>query len=256
MARRRSSKRGPDHSGIVWMVGLVALAVAVVAGWWMLSGQKKAHETNELGCLKNGDPPSSVLFMVDTTDRLSPAVAKYVVDTIKQDEARLPQYSRVIIVPFGDDTSAPLSPLFSKCLPGRNAGFDQNQRLVEQAYKEFEGSLDDLQGKLENLDASHTSPISAQIVRAAGDPILKWVGDQRTLVVITDGLESSIYWTKRLRLAPPPAGLLNGVKIEYVELGNAKAARLQSNQMRDQWRGWFEQAGGSVRMTAPGYPAN
>ena len=81
-------------------------------------------------------------------------------------------------------------------------------------------------------------------------------GPQRTLILITDGLETSIYWSRNLKLSPPPANLFRGINVEYVELGNPKGIRLQSEQMRRAWQTWFEQAGATVRMTAPGYAAD
>lgn len=258
MARRPARRSGTNGvGGIVWMVALVALVVAIASAWLFLQRSHREGETDkQTGCLTARETPQAALFLVDSTDRLTPENAKHVVDTIVQDEGQLPDYSRLVIVPFGDDIAAPLAPVFSKCLPGRKARLDQNQHAVDATNQEFQASLDKLSDTLSSLPPSKSSPIAAQIVRAASDPVLQWKGAQRTMVVITDGLESSIYWSRDLKLPDPPANLLNGVAVEYVELGNAKASKLQSDQMRQQWRAWFEKAGATVRMTAPGYASS
>jgi hypothetical protein len=194
--------------------------------------------------------------MVDATVRLSPETAHRVIDKIRGQAEKLPPHSRIIVLPFGGDTATPLQPILDRCLPGKTARLDQNQRMVEQAYKSFMQSLDQLGDTLQSLHDSKTSPITAQVVRAASDAdLLHWQGNTRTLVLLTDGLESSIYWTRDLQLAPPPKAILGDVQAEYFELGNARAGRLQSPQMREKWKSWLESAGASVRMTAPGYPA-
>jgi hypothetical protein len=133
---------------------------------------------------------------------------------------------------------------------------DESGRFVDEAFAGFERTLDDLSNKLQTLPDAKTSPITAQITRVASDPVLHWAGEKKTLVLFSDGLESSIYWTKQLKLEDPAPRILDGVSVEYFELGNAKAKRLQSDQMREQWHNWFEKAGANVRMTAPGYAAN
>jgi hypothetical protein len=255
MARRPARRRDKNGiGGIVWVGTLVALVAAIIFAWLFLQRSHRDGETDkQTGCLTTRDTPQAAMFLIDSTDRLTPENAKHVIDTIVEDESQLPEYSRLVIVPFGDDTAAPLAPVFSKCMPSRKARLDQNQHSVDATNQDFQASLDKLKDALATLPPSKSSPIAAQIIRAAGDPVLQWKGARRTMVVITDGLESSIYWSRDLKLIDPPANLLNGVDVEYVELGNAKANKLQSDQMRQQWRAWFEKAGASVRMTAPGY---
>lgn len=249
---------GKGRGGYVWMGVLVALAVFMVTGFAYLKGISSANAADkETGCLTSGKVPQAVLFMVDATDQLSPETAKRVVSVIRDEAEQLPQYSRLIVVPFGDDVAAPFEPMFNACLPGtaKDARLDQSPRFVQEAHDKFLNSLDRLSEKLQGLHDSRTSPITAQIVKAASDPLLHWKGEQKTLVLLSDGLESSIYWTRNLQLKTPPKGILDDVRVEYFELGNEKAARLQSDQMRQQWKNWFESAGASVRMTAPGYSA-
>jgi hypothetical protein len=196
--------------------------------------------------------------MVDSTDRLSAENGARIRERINDAVNVLPRYSRVIIVPFGGDTATPLIPIFNKCLPGRaaTASIDEGSQLLEEDYRAFAQALDGMVTHLQQLPDSRTSPIAEQIVRAASDPELHWQGTARTMVVITDGLETSIYWTRNLRLNDPPEGLLRDVRAEYFEIGNAHGNRLQTPQMRLEWKSWFERAGAEVRITAPGFSAN
>jgi hypothetical protein len=257
-SRRTKPARSSGNSGGYWIAALVVVAGVVAYGAYYLFNVSKSHETDSAtGCLTGKRPPKAAMFLIDTTDRLSPENARYVIETIKREEADLPRFSRVILVPFGDDTATPLSPIFNKCLPGRaeEAGIDENARFLRAAAEEFDRSLEALQEKLQGIESSRTSPITEQVVRAASSPVLDWQGDARRLVLISDGLESSIYWSRDLQLADPKPGMLAGVEAEYVELGNAKGARLQTDEMRERWKSWFAKAGATVRMTAPGYVA-
>jgi hypothetical protein len=236
----------------------VLLAVGIVAGYWWLKGKQVEHETeDETGCLAHRGTPNAVMFMVDTTDRLSPANAEYVISAIRDVVGKLPRYSRVIVVPFGDDTATPLRPIFSRCLPGRaeDAGLDESGRFIAEAYKGFEGSIADLSNTLRSQPDAPSSPITQQVIRVASDPELHWQGDKRTLVVFTDGLESSIYWTKKLQLKDPTPHILEGVDVEYHEVGNPRAKQLQTDDLREKWKEWFAKAGANVRVTAPGFPS-
>jgi hypothetical protein len=198
------------------------------------------------------------LFLVDETDRLSPENAARIKSRINDAVNHLPRYSRVSIVPFGGDTAAPLIPIFNRCLPGKAAtsNLDEGGQLLEEEYGRFEKMLDQEIAKLEKMPDSKTSPIADQVIRAASDPELHWHGATRTMVLITDGLESTIYWTRNLKLPDPPSGLLSGVRAEYFEIGNSKGNRLQTPQMRAEWKSWLEKAGADVRVSAPGYAAS
>ncbi|HEX2764500.1 MAG TPA: hypothetical protein VHM92_11760 [Allosphingosinicella sp.] len=222
--------------------------------------QNREHRATDIatGCLTSAPTPQAVLFMVDQTDRLSKEHAARIKSRIEDEVSKLPRYSRVIIVPFGGDTAAPLEPIFNKCLPGRSAtaNLDEGAQLLEEEYKGFDQSLQSLISGLDRLPDSKTSPITEQVVRAASDPQLHWQGSARTLVLITDGLESSIYWTRNLKLPDPPEGLLRDARAEYFEIGNAKGNRLQTREMRLEWKSWLERAGADVRISAPGFPAS
>jgi hypothetical protein len=261
MARRRNKRddKGGMKAGLIWVGSLVILFAGLVGGYMMLKKSQSDNATEkETGCLSDRPTPEAVLFMVDTTDRLSEKNADHVVTSIRDMAGALPRYSRVIVVPFANDVAAPLTPVFSQCLPGhgKDARLDESARLVEDAYGKFESALNELDGKLKSLSDAPTSPITQQIINAASNPALHWTGESKTLVLFSDGLESTIYWTKELRLKAPPTRILDRVKVEYHELGNTKNSRLQTVQLREQWREWFDKAGATVKMTAPGYASN
>jgi hypothetical protein len=243
------------------LIGLIVVAVIGGLGYlvWGYVGDRERRATDtETGCLTNAPTPQAVLFMVDATDRLSRENSLRIRSRIMDAVENLPRYSRVIILPFGGDTAAPLLPVFNKCLPGRaaNARFDEGGQLLEEDYAAFSSALQSMTEGLQQLPDSRTSPIAGQIVRAASDPQLHWNGAERSLVLITDGLESSIYWTRHLRLEDPPERLLEGIRAEYFEIGNERGNRLQTREMRLEWKSWLERAGADVRVTAPGFSAN
>ncbi|HEX8645100.1 MAG TPA: vWA domain-containing protein [Allosphingosinicella sp.] len=254
--------RAPGGKGAGGVIALIVALLVVGAvgyfGWQYVQARGARATDSETGCLTNSPTPQAVLFLVDATDRLSREHAQRIKSRINDVVAELPRYSRVTIVPFGGDTAAPLLPIFNKCLPGRSetANLDEGSQLLEEEYQAFRQALDGMIGRLESLPDSRTSPITDQVVRAASDPQLHWQGTARMLVLITDGLESSIYWTRNLRLPDPPEGLLRGARAEFFEVGNARGNRLQTQAMRLEWKSWLERAGAEVRISAPGFPAS
>jgi hypothetical protein len=255
---RRTTGGGGRASLFFWAIGL---ALAVVGGYftyqYVINAPSRETDT-ATGCLTNAPAPQAVMFLVDHTDRLSRETIVRIKSRIDDAVSDLPRYSRVIILGFNDDTAAPLLPIFNGCLPGRgtDAGLNEGRLILAQQFDEFRAQLDSMAGRLEQLPDSHSSPITEQIVRAASDPQLHWQGTSRTVVIITDGLESSIYWTRNLRLPDPPENLLRGVHAEYFEIGNARGNRLQTREMRLEWKSWLERAGASARISAPGFSAD
>lgn len=219
----------------------------------------QARETDEkTGCFTHAPTPQAALFLIDATDHLSPENAKRIGDRIKDAVDGLDRFSRVIVVSFGGDTATPLKQIYNGCVPGKatSARWDEGSQLLQKQYGDFRTRLDGLVSELERLPDSKTSPITEQVIRAASDPQLHWDGRTRTLVLATDGLQSSIYWTRHLKLQDPPAGLLKDVRAEFFEVGNEKGNKLQTPEMRQEWKSWFEHAGADIRITAPGYPAS
>jgi hypothetical protein len=258
----RTRNRGERSGGGGGLLLLAVIAVATVAigyfGYSYVQGRNARATDAETGCLTNAPTPQAVLFMVDATDRLSRENAARIQSRIVDAVQALPRYSRVTIVPFGGDTAAPLTPIFNKCLPGNaaTANLDEGGQLLEEQYQAFRQALDRMVANLVQLPDSRTSPITEQVIRAASDPQLHWQAGARTLVLVTDGLESSIYWTRNLRLPEPPDGLLQDVSAEYFEIGNPRGSRLQTHSMRLEWKSWFERAGAQIRVTAPGFAAS
>jgi hypothetical protein len=251
--------RGGGGGASTALLVLVGIAILGALGFfgYRYAQSRSAREVDKDNCLANAVSPQATLFLIDETDRLSHENAERIKARIRDAVNVMPRYSRIVIVPFGGDVATPLQPIFNRCLPGRQAtaSIDEGGQLLEEEYQGFEKALDGEVKKLEQIPDSKNSPITEQVIRAASDPELHWQGKARTLVLITDGLESSIYWTRNLKLNDSPEGLLRNVHAEYFEIGNARGTRLQTPQMRAEWKSWLEKAGADVRVTAPGYSA-
>jgi hypothetical protein len=262
LARYTGSKQGraPGGPNVPVLLGSgVAILMLFGGGYlWLKNAALSAETDIATGCLLRRQTPEAMLVLVDETDKLTKENAErirtHVVDRVNE----LPRYSRVIIVPFGGDLAKPLQPVFDKCVPGRGdqAGPTEGSLILKKQYEEFSRTFDGLVDKLQEIPDSKTSPIAEQVVRAASDEVLHWDGQSRSLYLVTDGLESSIYWTKELRLNKPSGDILRGVKVEYFEVGNEKASRYQTAALREQWKNWLAGAGAEVRMNAPGYAAS
>lgn len=258
-SHRGGNGKGGGLGGLVKGLILLALVGGVgYLGYWYWAGRSLNETDSQTGCLTNAPAPQAVLFMVDSTDRLSRENSERIGSRVRDAVDNLPRYSRVIIVPFGGDTAAPLQAIFNGCVPGRpsDARWDEGAQLLAEPYQRFGRELDALVAQLQQLPDSRSSPITEQVVRAASDPQLHWQGNARTLVLITDGLESSIYWTRNLRLPNPPEALLRDVRAEYFEVGNTRGNRLQTREMRLEWKSWLERGGADVRLSAPGFSAH
>lgn len=253
---RGGGSGGGASTLLLVVLGIIALGALGYFGY-RYAQSRSAREVDKDNCLTNAQGPQATLFLIDETDRLTHENAERIKARIRDSVNAMPRYSRVTIVPFGGDIATPLQPIFNKCLPGRSAtaSLDEGAQLLEEQYQGFERALDGEVRKLEEIPDSRTSPITDQVIRAASDPELHWQGKARTLVLITDGLESSIYWTRNLKLKDAPEGLLRNVHAEYFEIGNAHGSRLQTPEMRAEWKRWLEKAGADVRVTAPGYSA-
>lgn len=259
MARRsrRSSRRGRGPNVPL----LVAAAVFVVGaiggtGWYLRSVSSQFASDEETGCLVERRAPEAVLFLVDTTDKLSPENAARIKTHITDIVAGLPRYSKVIVVPFGEDQAAPLEPIFDLCVPGR-AGqerLDEGGLLLQQRFDQFEQVISRLATQLTEVPDAATSPISYQVVRAVSDDVLHWDGEVSRLILVSDGLQSRGHRNGDGRLPNPPTpDFLAGVQVEYFEVGNPRQVQMQTRSLREEWKRWFENAGASVQLVAPGY---
>jgi hypothetical protein len=259
---RRSGQRrvGGGSINVSLIVGAVAVVLAGLgSGFFFLKRDGSHNQTDQTtGCLINRNTPEAMLVLVDETDKLSRENSERIRTHIVDKVNALPRYSRLTIVPFGGDIATPLKPIFDQCLPGRgdDAGMAEGALILKKKYEEFTAALDGLVDQIQEIPDSKMSPITEQVVRAASDEVLHWQGQTRSLYLVTDGLESSIYWTKALQLKEPTEGILKDVKAEYFEVGNSKAARLQTRELREKWKSWLTSAGAEVRMNAPGYPAS
>lgn len=252
---RSGQKNGGGGKGVAWIAVFAILTLGLALAAWKLIGDRYQNKVDlELGCLVNRLPPVAALFLVDATDQLGAIEAKRVVDQIKLVESKLDPYSRMIVVAFGDQTTSVPQPIFDRCMAPK-AGLTVGERYVERIRKEFIDKVSQLETKLQQVPNSKSSPIGQQIINVASDPLLKWEGDRKRLILITDGLETQVYSSKRLTLKPAPENILKGVDAEYFEIGNTRSQSLQTPQLREAWGQWLVAAGAKVKITAPGYRA-
>lgn len=253
---KRAGSSSPNAPLLLGIAGLIAVTLG--GGYFWMSNQAVEFATDKSGCLTKRATPEAMLVLVDETDKLTKENAERIRTHIVDRVRALPRYSRVLIVPFGGDLATPLKTVFDQCVPGKGAegGPAEGALILQKKYEEFETTLNGLVNTLQNVADSKTSPITDQVVRAASDSVLHWEGQARSLYLITDGLETTVYWTKELHLKKTTSDILRGVKAEYFEIGNSKGARYQTKELRDEWKAWLTSAGAEVRMDAPGYPAS
>lgn len=260
MARRASRRgRGRDRGPNVPL--LIAAGIMVVGaiggtGWYLRSVSSQLATDEKTGCLTKRKAPEAVMFLVDTTDKLSPEHARRIRTHISDIVAGLPMYSKVLVVPFGGDVAIPLEPVFDQCVPGKagDERLDQGALLLQQRFEQFETIISQLEKSLTEIPDAPSSPITNQIVRAASDDVLHWDGERRRLVLVSDGLQSSKFRNSDGTLpAPPSPDFLRGVEAEYFEVGNQRESGRQNRQLREGWRSWFERAGAKPSIVAPGF---
>lgn len=260
MARRAASRgRGRDRGPNIPL--LVAAGIMVVGaiggtGWYFKSVSAQLATDEITGCLTKRQAPEAVMFLVDTTDKLTAENARRIRIHIADIVNELPIYSKVIVVPFGGDIAVPLQPVFDQCVPGKagDERLDQGALLLQQRYEQFEAVVEELGKTLTEVSDAPSSPITNQVVRAVSDEVLHWDGEKRRLILISDGLQSSKFRATDGSLpAPPSSDFLKGVDAEYFEVGNQRYVARQTKQLREGWRGWFESAGAQVKILAPGF---
>jgi hypothetical protein len=266
-ARRSAGWRDDDrvHRRKNWIAGGALALVLAAAGGAMVFGAREsvaAEREPKTGCLVHSAPPSATLAFLDVTDPLAADSGQRFTNLVTRMRDDLPRDGRLTIVPFGGDLGVSLAPVFDQCSPGRGSEANtlmEGASKVERHYqRDFGEKVSGAADQLTRAQPSEQSPITAQLARVVGDPSIRWEGQQRTLVIWTDGLEntaqSPVYKKGRVILPPPPKGLLAGVRVEYVELVNPKAHALQTPQLRKAWEQWFRDAGAEdVQMYAAGY---
>lgn len=262
-ASRTSSRRNQSNMiRIAAIVGgsLLALAACVGAFTAVRAYQVRDHEREvdrATGCLLNSETPKALLVMVDTTDPLVQESGLRLKSAIMDAVGELPRYSRVTLIAFGNQLAEPLAVRFDGCLPGRrdDAAWDEGGGYLEHQHRKFETEVQRVVQSLDNLPSASSSPIAEQVIRAASDRVLHWEGARRGLLLVTDGLQTSVYAQSEARIPAPPESILRGVEVEFFEVGNARDQSLQTPEMRTAWANWFKSAGATVTMSAPGYAA-
>ncbi len=260
-ASRTSSRRNQSNMirlAVMAGGGLLALAACVGAFTAVRAYQQRQHERQvdrTTACLLNSETPKALLVMVDTTDPLVQDSGLRLKTAIMDAVGELPRYSRVTLIAFGNQLAEPLTVRFDGCLPGRrdDAGWDEGGGYLEHQHQRFESEVQRVVQSLDNLPPANSSPIAEQVIRAASDRVLHWEGARRGLLLVTDGLQTSVYAQSGVRIPAPPESILRGVEVEFFEVGNARDQSLQTPAMRTAWADWFKSAGATVTMSAPGY---
>ena len=260
---RTSSRRNQSNmirTAVIAGGSLLALATCAGAFAGIRAYQERHHERQvdrATGCLMHSETPKALLVMVDTTDPLVQESGVRLKTAIMDAVGKLPRYSRVTLIAFGNQLAEPLAIKFDGCLPGRrdDAGWDEGGGYLEYQHHKFEVEVQRVIQSLDNLPPASSSPIAEQVIRAASDRVLHWDGARRGMLLVTDGLQTSAYVRTQVRLPAPPDGILKGVEVEFFEVGNARDQSLQTPVMRTAWADWFKSAGATVTMSAPGYAA-
>lgn len=259
-AARRSSRNFLRSAGYIGVIVLcLAGAFGLMATTYAFS-QRNAISGEDL-CLESGAAPVSVLVLVDRTDPLARESGRRFERVVQNLAGELPQHGRLSIVPFDGDLGSPLTPIFDWCSPGTGRETDllnEGRTPKERRYNEhFAAPLSEAIERLSQGESAPLSPIAEQIERALADPGISWDGDRRILVVLTDGLQhtaqSPIYTTGSMDLPRPASGGLDDIEVRYVELTNRATPQLQTPELREAWRAWFEAQDANIKMYAPGF---
>ena len=263
-ARRQRDLHATWLGNGLWILAIASAVVAMLS-WTLLADRARrgvARDPDSL-CRLQAPPPAQALVLLDQTDTLAGDSGTRFLRLLRRIKTELPKNGRLTIVPFGGDLGASLAPVFDICSPGSGREADElieGRATVQQLYdRKFAGRLDRVAEMLQAPRTSAMSPIAEQIERALNDPAIPFSAARRDLYIFTDGLQhtpnSRIYRGAELVLPDPPAGLLRGIRVHYVELANARHPELQRDPVRETWRRWLEGAGGQVSMYAPGYAA-
>ncbi|PVX28015.1 hypothetical protein DD559_00500 [Sphingomonas pokkalii] len=245
---------------MLWISGF-AVAISLVAGGaGYLSYLSHAQAVDpETLCLLNHEAPVAALVMIDVTDRIEQRNVKMIEANVLGIAKKLPRASKLIVVPFDDDTTSALTPKYQNCVAakGADARMDENAKFLDPIYKQFLATLGDgVRNAVNDAPTSHSSPITQQIIRAGSSPSLGWVGTQRKLILITDGLQTGAIGRRSVALPKPESQPLEGVDVVFIEVGNRRDKSRQSKRLRTAWERWLKAAGASsLKMIDPSHPA-
>jgi hypothetical protein len=262
-ARRHVREEGDN----IWRTIIASAAIAIVfvgiAAWYVIGARSDyvGERDKATLCLLHAQTPRAELTLLDQTDALAAGAGQRFARLIRHIRETLPRNGRLTIVPFGGDLGQSLQVAFDVCSPGLGSEADQLTEPVLRVQRDYEARfltpLDETAAGLIVPRESDQSPIAAQILRAVNDPAIGWVGKERVLNLLTDGLEntaeSHVYKDGIVILPPASANILRNVTVNYFELASAQHSALQTPATRATWKAWLEARGANVIMYAPGY---
>ncbi len=245
-----------DNKGMLIGAPMIALSLVVVAGTTMSTDNlRRDREVDPATLCSVSKPPSGLtLVLVDRTDPLAQENGpRFQQMMVGLGETAL-RAERLTIIPFADNLGAPLTPIFDVCSPGRRKDADawtESGALMEKAYKDkFLAPLDEAIAQLSKPSKSDYSPITRQIERVTKDRTLTAVGGPAKIILLSDLLENtteqSVYDSGPFELPPPRSQFLKGFTVQIVQLGNTRAAALQSPELTEKWVAWFRAAGATI----------
>lgn len=255
--RRRLGDLLADNKGMLIglpIIGLCAASAIAVSMWGDHLRFVRAEDATTM-CAVNQAVARTTIVAVDRTDALTFANAPKFQRMMIGLGAYAERGERLAIVPFADDTGAPLNPVFDVCTPGRGTDADtltESRAILEAKFEErFATPLEAAIRDLTTAATAPRSPITRQIERLARDRTLTAPGAALRLIVVSDFLENteenSVYARGGAFVLPPPRDrFLEGVRVQMVELGNSRDSRHQTEALRQQWIAWFQAAGATI----------
>ncbi len=131
---RNNSKARKDRAGI-WL--FVALGVLTLAGGAYI-GYDAVNRVNfdDLGCPDSG-PPSKLVFLIDTSDQISPLQKLELRKRIDGHIRTAPAYSRVAIYSLVPDEKTHVRKVFDRCKPRDGTAANaltENERLLKKEW--------------------------------------------------------------------------------------------------------------------------
>jgi hypothetical protein len=253
MGRFRRSRRRAQLGlavGAVAFIGLIAIATALKPG-----------AMDPIQSCKADSAAPVITVAVDASNALgheSQAMLRVVIE----ENTRTQRGARVIIARVSGAQAYRPEILFDRCDPGSAAQAKANEgpaALEVIRTEQFVVPLNRVIKKLARPAAHNdTSYIADTVIHIAADPAMHLTGPNAKLIVLTDLLEntdrSTPYLNGRISLPTVHERFLRGIKVRVIELpAIAKAAGLQTFEVRAIWRAWLAAAGAeNVEVVAPG----